>query len=260
MRVALAVMIFVTALVGPMPGQAQAPKALTNADIVQMVKAGLPESTILLSIKSSPAEFDTAPTELIALKNAGVTQPVLDAMLTHGATELPPGAIIPSASTVSDYSAMVGPQGSGSGGFVAIDAGQRIPLQITSEDAFKSKRKFWHSEYVGIFSGSKADVRLSSRNPTFELPFPAGPTAEEAVRLMKMEVRGATREVSLRVLLYDPMLRRVPTVTDGVIETTLTAVPGAEASTSLLTPKAPLEPGEYAIIRTNTDVYDFGVD
>jgi hypothetical protein len=253
MRSALIGIVLATFLAMPTPCGAEAAKALTNADVVQMVKAGLPESTIVLSIQSSPAEFQTAPTDLIALKKAGVGQAVLDAMVTKGASTGPSSVVAYGAT------AAVVP-----GGFVAIDGDRRVGLQLSSPDANKPKRKFWHSEYVGIFAGSRADVRLSSRTPTFELPFPPGPDAEKAVRLMKMDVRGDTREVSLRVLAYDAMLRRVPTVTDGVIETTLTAVPGAApdavGDASLLSPASALEPGEYAIIRSNTDVYDFGID
>jgi hypothetical protein len=57
-------------------------KPLTNADVVSMVKAGLEESTIVLAIQHGATEFDTAPQALITLKNQGVPQKVLDAMLT----------------------------------------------------------------------------------------------------------------------------------------------------------------------------------
>jgi len=60
-------------------------KRLTNADIAAMVKAGLAESTIILVIQHSESDFDTSPQALIALKNGGVSQKVLDAMLTAGA-------------------------------------------------------------------------------------------------------------------------------------------------------------------------------
>jgi len=63
-------------------GQAAAqPKPLVNADIVKMVKAGLAENTIVLAIQNKPSAFDTSPEELIRLKEQGVSQGVLDAML-----------------------------------------------------------------------------------------------------------------------------------------------------------------------------------
>jgi hypothetical protein len=70
------------ALAGIGWGQAAAqPKPLVNADIVKMVKAGLAENTIVLAIQNKPSSFDTSPEELIRLKEQGVSQVVLNAML-----------------------------------------------------------------------------------------------------------------------------------------------------------------------------------
>jgi hypothetical protein len=77
---AAAAMLSVFAEVGW--GQAAAqPKPLVNADIVKMVKAGLAENTIVLAIQNKPSSFDTSPEELIRLKEQGVSQVVLNAML-----------------------------------------------------------------------------------------------------------------------------------------------------------------------------------
>jgi hypothetical protein len=82
-------------------GQAAAqPKPLVNADIVKMVKAGLAEGTIVLAIQNKPSAFETSPEELIRLKEQGVTQAVLNAMLNASnpapaapaPSELPPAA------------------------------------------------------------------------------------------------------------------------------------------------------------------------
>lgn len=54
---------------------------LTNADVVSMLEAQLPESTIVLSIQNSGGDFDTSPQSLILLKNKGATARILDAML-----------------------------------------------------------------------------------------------------------------------------------------------------------------------------------
>jgi hypothetical protein len=56
-------------------------RSLTNQDVIKMVKAGLPENTIVLAIQKGPNQFDTSPDALIALKEAGATQKVLDAIL-----------------------------------------------------------------------------------------------------------------------------------------------------------------------------------
>src|ERR1700733_11088661 len=57
------------------------PKPLTNADVIEMSHTGVPESTILLAIKSEPVKFDVSAEGIQALHAAGVTEPVLNQML-----------------------------------------------------------------------------------------------------------------------------------------------------------------------------------
>jgi hypothetical protein len=63
------------------PGSPQKNPLLSNAEIVKMVKAGLQESTILSVIAASDSDFDVSVDGLLALKEAGVSAPVMDAML-----------------------------------------------------------------------------------------------------------------------------------------------------------------------------------
>src|ERR1035438_7114307 len=59
-----------------------APEAgLTNADIVHMQKAGLSEDIILSKIATSPTNFDTGTQELIQLRDAGVKNDIINAMV-----------------------------------------------------------------------------------------------------------------------------------------------------------------------------------
>ena len=85
MRSALIWAILLTAVTLSAPCGADASTPLTNRDVIDMVAAGLPESTILLSIKQSPAGYSTSPQDLIALKKAGVSPAVMDAMMKAGA-------------------------------------------------------------------------------------------------------------------------------------------------------------------------------
>ncbi len=66
-----------------LPGLAQAPtdNVLTNADVVKMVKAGLPESIIVREIQMSSTDFATSPTALIELKKQGASEGILGAVL-----------------------------------------------------------------------------------------------------------------------------------------------------------------------------------
>lgn len=62
----------------------QAPKPLTNDDVLAMVKKKLPESVVVSAIKSSPGKYDTSPNELIRLNSAGLTENELNAMMSVG--------------------------------------------------------------------------------------------------------------------------------------------------------------------------------
>ncbi len=59
----------------------QPQKPLTNEGVVQLAKAGMPESVIIGAIQSSPPSYDISPDALIKLKQAGVTPDEMKAIL-----------------------------------------------------------------------------------------------------------------------------------------------------------------------------------
>ena len=61
--------------------QAAADNAHTNADIVRMMKAGIPESVIVRKIQVSQPAFGTSANDLIELKNQGASERILGAVL-----------------------------------------------------------------------------------------------------------------------------------------------------------------------------------
>ncbi len=63
------------------------PAVLTNAEIMQMVKTGFAEETILKAIQLSETRLDTSVTALLELKNAGVSEKVIRAMLSPKAAK-----------------------------------------------------------------------------------------------------------------------------------------------------------------------------
>jgi hypothetical protein len=58
-----------------------------NADIQQMVAAEFSDSTIIAVISANAVAFDLSPRALVALKSAGVSEPVIEAMLAAEAQE-----------------------------------------------------------------------------------------------------------------------------------------------------------------------------
>jgi hypothetical protein len=82
----------VLAIALPSLAQAPADAPLTNADIVKMVKAGIPESVILRKVQLSESNFSTSPNALIELKRQHVPDDVMAAMLdSDAAMRMPPG-------------------------------------------------------------------------------------------------------------------------------------------------------------------------
>lgn len=80
----------------PRTGSATAPESaadrtaapgavLTNADIVQMQKAGLSEEVILSKISTSTTNFNTGTQDLIQLKEVGLNDTVINAMVQKSA-------------------------------------------------------------------------------------------------------------------------------------------------------------------------------
>jgi hypothetical protein len=82
---------------------AVAPRAsaqtLTNADVIKMVQAKLGDAVIISEIKNSTCKFDTSPNALIKLKEAGVSDKVLQAMTEagHAGTRESGGATVASS-------------------------------------------------------------------------------------------------------------------------------------------------------------------
>lgn len=77
--------------------------AMNNADIIKMKEADFSEDTILLSIAKEPANYDTSPDGLIALKKAGISERVIQRLmaLQRGETSEPAAPPAPITTTAS---------------------------------------------------------------------------------------------------------------------------------------------------------------
>ena len=81
LRQVTTVLAVLLVVVAPSLAQSPADAPLTNADIVKMVKAGIPESVILRKVHLSESNFTTSPNALIELKRQHVPDDVMEAML-----------------------------------------------------------------------------------------------------------------------------------------------------------------------------------
>ena len=67
--------------------------AVNNADIIKMTKAGLDEATVTAAVRgAAPAEFDTSADGLVKLKQSGVSEAVIQAMIAKQSGGASPNA------------------------------------------------------------------------------------------------------------------------------------------------------------------------
>lgn len=69
-----------------------AQQKLDNDTVIKMVKAGLSDDIVVATINSSPGTYDTTPDGLIALKQAGVSDRVIGAIVIKGTAPAAPPA------------------------------------------------------------------------------------------------------------------------------------------------------------------------
>lgn len=199
-RIILFLILFATAGFS-LPGAA-GKKALTNADVVKMVKAGLDTDTIVLAIRQGATAFDTSPDALIALKSDGVSGKVIDAMLA-------PHPAAPA-------SAMVAPAAAGAGAGAPVAAGwwgskltridvnrvfllaggKRHDMKYTRPGTRTRALFFGGVQQFAVLGGRKAELRITDRHPVFEMILPNNVEPGSVLALGRLGVRrNGTREI-----------------------------------------------------------------
>jgi hypothetical protein len=86
------------------PAASAGETAIDNDGVVEMVRAGLGDSTIVAAIGANPTRFDVAPKALVTLKGAGVSEHVIEAMIAATSAEVA-AAIQPAAQATPAASA-----------------------------------------------------------------------------------------------------------------------------------------------------------
>jgi hypothetical protein len=66
---------------GPLPAPKVAPAKMSNDSVIKMAKAGLSDELIVQTIGSQPGQYTTDADSLVALKQAGVSERVIAAMI-----------------------------------------------------------------------------------------------------------------------------------------------------------------------------------
>lgn len=238
-------------------------KPLKNEDVVSMVAAKLPESTIIMAVKASKVEFDISASELIALTGKGVPKAVVEAMIV--------------ASSGAQDQAAVADQISPEEITVDEGSGPRRMRYITP-DTRQAVRAFGYGGFAqySVLHGPAASLRLTSSQPSFVVAVPSNAQAQSYVTLVSLAVRrNGTREVMIGggYMSYSSGINkdRVVEMTDTTLQDQSRAPEGYELHE--IRPAASLAPGEYAVVLYNSEVkvagwfasgrdsyFDFGID
>jgi hypothetical protein len=255
-----------------------ATKPLTNSDVVAMIKAGLPENTIILSIQQTASKFDTAPQSLILLKKQGVSTKLLDAMLNKQLGKAKPSKSSTIAAANAEFK-----------GVRALIDGQTLPLKRSKMQSRASTG--WLSLVTGfgdtknraVLEGVTSKLRLKPSSLAFEVALAPDVDPEDYVTLVRLEVKKDRRSIETSragFSLSDGVRAKDGFPKDRVVATSI-------EDTGVQTPSGKaiyrvnivdsLTPGEYAIVRASTtdsaedeglsttknvqaNYYDFGID
>lgn len=182
-------------------------KQITNADVIEMIQAGLSEATVLLSIEKSPSNFDTSPKALIALKKGGATQKIMDAVMSKA--NATPSTIAPDPTTPPSPN----PYAQGPATvftykhLVMIDGSRRTPLKVSPQSGTKTGTNpltfvpgaglFVKSKVAFKFDGARAEIRTSNPKVEFEVTVPADVKVEATIKFLRMTQKDNRREVQI---------------------------------------------------------------
>ncbi len=87
---------------GPLPTPKAATARMTNDSVIKLAKAGLNDDLIVQTIQTQPTAFTTDADSLLALKTAGVSDRVIQAMINKGRIRLTGSDPVPAPIALSD--------------------------------------------------------------------------------------------------------------------------------------------------------------
>jgi hypothetical protein len=177
---------------------AAAQQAMNNDAVVKMAKAGLSDDIILTTINSSAGTYDTSPDALIALKQAGVSDKVIAAIVAKVSSAPPAAPSAPAAPAAAPAPPL--PPGVDSVGAYFKDTSgnyQPLPSEVV---IFQSGGMIKHiasatlikQDLNGLIGGTRSRVVVAAP-VTFILHVPEGRTAGD-YELVRLHVAGNNRQ------------------------------------------------------------------
>jgi hypothetical protein len=223
---------------------------LSNAQIVEMAKAGLPDDIIIAAIAADGKSLDRSPDALLKLKKAGVSDAVIRSVVTSGGD---------SNSAVATNSAVIPSIGVAAGDLLTegrlmiSDNGVTKDLHL---DNFTYGSGLVPWKVVVTFGTSESPVHIDSLEPKFYVGLAPQLDPLQTLFLVKLDKNIINHRRTVGVNPGPSLSKKIiipwdvaPYFDAGKV------APGTNGY--VLTLRAPLKPGEYAIMK-ELKFYTFG--
>jgi hypothetical protein len=257
--------------------------SVTNADVIKMLDASMPEEVVISAINSGQSKFDTSANALIRLKEKGASPAILNAVLNAGKTQSSAKAGNSGNSGNSGSKAASAKAGHSASGYnpeevTLLVGGSETIMQYIIPQQRTAARAFGLggiASYAAL-NGSTAQRRLTNPSPEFIVSVPKNAQAPNYLTLASFVVRkNGNREVSTGggYMSYSSGIHK-----DRVVPIQSEALSDQSRAREgfvlyKIKPEAPLEKGEYALVlytgelrtagffaQAANSYFDFGVD
>jgi hypothetical protein len=247
---------------------------ITNADVIKLLEAGMPEEVVLQAIANGEPKFNTSSDALVQLKKKGATPAILKAVLAapQGGTAAAAPTVKKAGGSTAAASSLNPEQA------LAVVGGQEQAMQYLVPTMRTGARAlgFGGVASYATLSGTSAQLRLPAKGVEFIVSVPKNAQVAGYVTIASFVVRkNGTREVSTGggYMSYSTGINRDHVV---AIKTEALADQSRAHEGFVLhrvTPESMLPNGEYALVLYTAEVrtvgffgaaansfFDFGVD
>lgn len=235
---------------------------LTNDTVISLVNAGLGPATVVAKINATRGSYDTSTNALIRLKQAGVPDPVIAAMLNRSRSPTLAGAV--ADNTNPD------PMVSHSPGIYLLDqrgSGRMVRIDPTVSNQTKTSNIWGYAFTYGlskaklktVIPNANARVQAANRRPTFyfyfnqsgplasmadfSMSFSAMSTTPSEFSLIRFDQKGDHREAAIMAI-------GLGSVKSGVSDKARIAFTYEDVAPGVyrVNPSVDLPPGEYGFV------------
>jgi hypothetical protein len=258
-----------------------AQQALNNDAVIKLVKAGLGDDLIVTTVSASAGSYDISADGLIALKNAGVSDKVVAAIVSKASAPVPaaaPAAAAMSAPVPPDPDDPAAPHDPGVYLLTTSADGKQKMLFIDRAGAGGEKmhRGFASASMAAQIPGAHASARSVDGKPVFYMYFPSTTengglggagliTSPSQFSLLTLDVKKDHRETAVaKISGFGSMSMGNDSKKTSLIDTVR-----VRSGVYKVSPSESLKPAEYAFIASTNAagaaggtvvIYDFGID